>query len=78
MEEFDENHKFNNQLEYINLIHIDADIIYIDENKDTPTLPIVKFFKRVIKLNVGYRQVLTLTISLAFKRLNFHVSKYVL
>jgi hypothetical protein len=41
MEEFDENHKFNNQLEYINLIHIDADIIYIDENKDTPTLPIV-------------------------------------
>lgn len=41
MEEFDKDHKFNNQLKYINLIHIDSNIIYINENKDTPTLPIV-------------------------------------
>ena len=42
---FDKDHKFNIQLKYIYLIHIDSDIIYIDENKDaiihTPTVPIV-------------------------------------
>ena len=42
MEEFDEDHKFNNQLKYINLIHFDSDNIYIDEkNIHTLTAPIV-------------------------------------